>query len=71
MGRSAGSASPSTDDKRILAGEAVLGHFEVQRRRALPYTPGDVVVRPVAGTEPATEIAGFTDRHTAQMGANT
>jgi len=48
----------------------VLGDLEIQRRGAPSDAPGDVVVRAVTRTEPAAEIAGFTDGHAAQMGAD-
>lgn len=60
-----------TDDELAVLGEIVLGDLEVQRRGALAYTSGDVVVGTVAGAEPATEVAGLADGHTSQMRADT
>lgn len=58
------------DDKEVVTGEAVLGDLEVQRRRALARTAGDVVVRAMARAEPATVVAGFTDGDTTEVGAD-
>lgn len=60
-----------TDDESALIGEAVLRNLKVQRGRTLPDTAGDVVVRTVAGAEPAAKVTGFTDRDTTKVGANT
>lgn len=60
-----------TDDKLGLLGEVVLGDLEVEGRRTLAYTSGDVVVGSVAGAEPSSEVAGLADGHTAQMRADT
>ena len=60
-----------TNDHEFILGEAVLGNLEVQRSRALPYTAGDIVVRTVAGAEPATKVTGFTDGDTTKVSADT
>jgi hypothetical protein len=60
-----------TDDQLALLGELVLGDLEVERGGSLSYTAGDVVVRTVAGAEPATEVTGLTNGDTTQMGADT
>ena len=60
-----------TDDHAVVAEEVVLGNLEVQRSGTLPYTAGDIVVRTVAGAEPATKVTGFTDGHTTQVGTDT
>lgn len=60
-----------TNDHEFILGEAVVGNLEVQRSRALPYTTRDIVVRTVAGAEPATEVTGFTDGHTTKVSADT
>lgn len=59
-----------TNNEGILAWEAILRNLEVQRGRTLSYTAGDVVVRTVAGTEPAAKVTGFADRDTTEMGAH-
>jgi hypothetical protein len=60
-----------TDDKVGLLNEVILGHLKVERRRALPDTARNVVVRTVARAEPATEVTGLTNGHTTQVGAHT
>jgi hypothetical protein len=60
-----------TDDKLALLGEVVLGDLEVERGRSLSYPAGDVVVRTVAGAEPAAEVAGLADWDTTQVSADT
>ena len=60
-----------TDDHAVVVAEAVLGNLEVQRSRALPYTAGDIVVRTVAGAEPATKVTGFTNGDTTKVSADT
>ena len=55
----------SSDNHLILLRKLVLRHRQVQRRGPLASAPGDVVVRAVAGTEPAAEIAGFANGHAA------
>lgn len=60
-----------TDDEGLFAGEAVHRNLEVQRRRAFADTAGDVIVRTVAGAEPATVVTGLTDGDTTEVGADT
>lgn len=60
-----------TDDHAVVAGEAVLGNLEVQRGGTLSGTAGDVVVRTVAGAEPATKVTGFTNGDTTKVSADT
>lgn len=60
-----------TNDHEFILGEAVLGNLEVQRSRTLPYTAGDIVVRTVAGAEPATKVTGFTNGDTTKVSADT
>ena len=60
-----------TDDHAVVAEEVVLGNLEVQRSRTLPYTAGDIVVRTVAGAEPATKVTGFTNGDTTKVSADT
>lgn len=48
-----------------------MGNLEVQRSGALANTARDVVVRTVAGAEPAAVVAGLADGHTTQVGADT
>jgi len=60
-----------TDDEPALLREVILRDLEVEGRGSLPYTAGDVVVRTVAGAEPATKVTGFANGHTTQMGADT
>lgn len=59
-----------TDDKLILTREAILGDLEVQRGGAFACTAGDIIVRAVAGTEPAAEVTGFTDGDTTEVSAD-
>lgn len=68
------SASPNKqhlpDNQVIIIREIILWNLEVQRRRTLPYTSADVVVRAVAGTEPAAEVAGLANGNASQVGAD-
>lgn len=63
--------SSLTDDQLAVLGELVLGDLEVEGGGSLSYTAGDVVVRTVAGAEPATVVTGLADGDTTQMGADT
>lgn len=63
--------SSLTDDQLAVLGELVLGDLEVEGGGSLSYTAGDVVVRTVAGAEPATVVTGLTNGDTTQMGADT
>lgn len=58
------------DNQLAVLGEVVLGDLEVERRGALSYPAGDVVVRAVAGAEPSAEVAGLANGDTAQMRAD-
>lgn len=60
-----------TNDKRVIFRKVVCRDLQVQRCRTLSYTSRDIVVRTVAGTEPSTEVARFSNRHATQMCANT
>lgn len=60
-----------TDDHGLILREVVGRNFEVQRSWALPYTSRDIVVRTVAGTEPATEVTSLTDRDTTKVSTDT
>ena len=60
-----------TDDHGVVLREVVRRNLEVQRSRAFPYTAGDIVVRTVAGAEPATEVTGLTDGDTTKVSADT
>lgn len=62
---------PLTDNQLALLGEIVGRDFEVQRGGSLSYTAGDVVVRTVAGAEPAAVVAGLANGDTTKMGADT
>lgn len=57
----------SPNNHLLVLREVILGHRQVQRRRALPRAPGDVVVRAVAGAEPAAEVAGFANGDAAEV----
>jgi hypothetical protein len=59
-----------TDHQALVGREVILRHLEVERSRTLPYTSRDIVVRTVAGAEPASEVAGFADGHATQMCAD-
>jgi hypothetical protein len=55
----------------VVVDEGRDGDFKVARRGAFADAAGGVVMRAVAGAEPAAEIAGaVADRHAAQMGAD-
>jgi hypothetical protein len=60
-----------TDNQGLILGEAVGGNLQVQRGGALANTAGDIVVRTVAGAEPAAVVTGLTDGDTTQVGADT
>lgn len=59
----------SPDNHFLVVGKLVLRHRQVERGGALPRAPGDVVVRAVAGAEPAAEVAGFANGDAAEVGA--
>lgn len=59
----------SPDNHLIVIGKVVLRHRQVERGGALPRPPGDVVVRAVAGAEPAAKVAGFANGDAAEVGA--
>ena len=50
--------------------KAVLRDLQIQRRRPLSRPARDVVVRAVAGAEPASEVAGFANGDAAEVGAD-
>ena len=60
----------STNKQRAFCGETVRGNLEIERGGTLPDTARDIVMRTMTGTEPATEVAGFADRDTAEMSAD-
>lgn len=60
-----------TNDQGVLGGEAVLRDLEVQRGRTLSGTAGDVIMRTVAGAEPAAKVTGLADGDTTKVGADT
>ena len=60
----------SSNNHLLILREFILGHRQIQRRWALSRAPGDVVVRAVAGAEPAAEIARFPDGDAAEVCAD-
>src|SRR5690606_38570634 len=67
--------SPSADSDERVFDEFVTRNRKVLGRRTLPDTAGRVVVRTVAGAQPAAEIAArivrlLTERNTAEMRAD-
>lgn len=60
-----------TDDQLALLGELVCGDFQVERGRTLSYPARDVVVRTVAGAEPAAKVTSLADGDTTKMRADT
>lgn len=60
-----------TDDHGIIVVEVVRRNLEVERSRALPDTAGDIVVRTVAGAEPATIVTSLTNGDTTKVCADT
>src|SRR5437899_1378912 len=64
-------ACPLLADTDLGIGDIfVFRHCQVLRRRTFADTSGRVVMRAVARTEPAAEIALLADGHAAQMGAH-
>ncbi len=59
-----------TNDERRIRHKVIIRNGQVQRRRPLARAARDVVVRAVAGTEPAAIIARFANWHAAQMCAD-
>ena len=59
----------STNDHLAIFREVVLGYLEVERGRSLSYAAGDIVVRTVAGAEPAAKVSGLANWNTSKMGA--
>lgn len=62
---------PLTDNNLALLWEIIRRNLQVQWRRSLPYTSGNIVVRTVARAEPASKVTCLTDRHASQVGADT
>lgn len=60
----------SSDDQLPFFREFVLWDLEIQRRRPPPHSPRDVVMRAVAGAEPATIVSGLAYRYTPEMCAD-
>lgn len=65
------SSGSLTNDNLSIFREVVAGHLKVERSGALSYASRDVVVRTVAGAEPAAEVASLADGNTTEMGADT
>lgn len=59
-----------TNNKLIVLHNLILWNLQVQRRRTSPNPPGNIVVRTMARTEPSTVVTGLTNRHTAQVCAD-
>src|SRR5215469_11153695 len=73
--RGAAMAGVLTDFHFAVGREFVGRHFEILRRRTLANAAGGIVLRAVAGAEPATEIAArigrfLSQRHAAKMRAD-
>jgi len=60
-----------TDNKLVALAKVVGGDLEVERGGAFSDAARDVVVGTVAGTEPATVLAGLADGNATQVGADT
>ena len=60
-----GKGKKSSNHHLLILREFILGHRQIQRRRAFPRPAGDVVVGAVAGAEPAAKVARFADGHAA------
>lgn len=62
----------STDDHLVglALHELVLGYLEVQGSRAAARTARAIVVRPMAGAEPAMVVTRIGHRHTTQVRAH-
>lgn len=60
-----------TDNQLAVLGEVVLGNLEVEGSRSSPYSAGNIVVRTVAGAEPATVVTGLANGDTTKMCADT
>ena len=63
------SEKTSSDNHLLVIREIIRGHRQIQRRGALPRAARDVVVRAVAGAEPAAEVAGFAYGDAAEVRA--
>ena len=60
----------SSDHQPAVFREIIFRNLEIQRCRPLPHSTGDIVVRTMAGTEPAAEVTGLSYRYAAQMCAD-
>lgn len=60
----------STNNHLFILWKIVLRNFQIQGCRPLPRSARNVVVRAVAGAEPASEVPGFTYGHAAEMCAD-
>jgi hypothetical protein len=60
-----------TDDQLAVLGEVVFGNLEVEGGGTFSYSARDIVVRTVAGAEPAAIVSSLTNGDTTQMGADT
>jgi len=59
-----------TNDHLAFFREIVLWYLEIEWCRAFSYAAGNVVVRTVAGAEPAAEVTGLADRDTSKVSAD-
>ena len=74
-GLRAAEALRPTDSNHIVLQKLVWRYDEIPRRRSFTDTPGGVVVRPMAGAEPAAPFTQrvaclLAQRNAAQMGAD-
>jgi hypothetical protein len=60
-----------TNNNLALLREIVRRNLQVQRRRSLSYTAGDIVVRAVARAEPASKVTSLANGDTTQVRADT
>lgn len=59
-----------TNNEGVIAWEVVDWNLQVQWSGTLSDTARDIVVRAVAGAEPAAKVASFANWNTSKVGAN-
>ena len=61
---------PLANNNTLLSREAVPGHLQIQGRRPLPNPPTDIIMAPMARTEPPAVVPGLPNGHAPQMRAD-
>lgn len=60
----------SDNDLVVILLDRVFGNLQIERSGSLAYAAGDIVVGPVAWTEPTAVVAGLPHGYTSKVGAH-